>query len=81
MGDGTHQHSYVAGQDVAALTVAALDNPAARNQSISIGGPEPLSWHDIVNSIEHEIGRHNPMESVPMGGQACPVCLTSLLAS
>jgi uncharacterized protein YegP (UPF0339 family) len=54
---------------VAALTVAALDHPAARNQSIIVGGPEPLSWHDIVTSIEDEIGRHNPMEAVPMGGQ------------
>ena len=39
-------------QDVAAFTVAALDHPAARNNTIVIGGPEPLSWRDIVSTFE-----------------------------
>jgi uncharacterized protein YbjT (DUF2867 family)/uncharacterized protein YegP (UPF0339 family) len=69
IGEGRRKHSFVAEQDVAAITVAALDNPAARNQSIIIGGPEPLSWQDIVSAIEREIGRNNPMETIPMGGQ------------
>jgi NADH dehydrogenase len=54
---------------VAAFTVAAVAHPAAKNHSIIIGGPEPLSWHDIVGNIEHETGRHNPMEAVPIGLQ------------
>ena len=69
VGEGSRKHSFVAEQDVAAVTVAALDHPAARNQSIIIGGPEPLSWQDIVSTVEQETGRNNPMESVPMGGQ------------
>src|SRR4029079_9835572 len=37
VGEGQHRHSFVAEQDVAAFTVAALAHPAAKNQSIIIG--------------------------------------------
>jgi uncharacterized protein YbjT (DUF2867 family) len=67
VGDGRRKHSFVAQQDVAAYTVAALDHPAARNQAITIGGPEPLSWWDIVSAFEHVLGRPVPMETVPVG--------------
>ena len=52
VGEGRRKHSFVAQQDVAAFTVAALDHPAARNSTIVIGGPEPLSWRDIVSTFE-----------------------------
>jgi uncharacterized protein YbjT (DUF2867 family) len=67
VGDGRRKHSFVAQQDVAAYTVAALDHPAARNQSITIGGPEPLSWWDVVSAFEQVLGRPVPMETIPIG--------------
>jgi len=67
VGDGRRKHSFVAQQDVAAYTVAALDHPAARNQVIPIGGPEPLSWRDIVSTAEQELGRPIPIETFPVG--------------
>ncbi len=67
VGEGRRTHSFVAQQDVAAFTVAALDHPAARNSTIVIGGPEPLSWRDIVSTFEQELGRPVPLETVAVG--------------
>lgn len=67
VGDGHRKHSFVAQQDVAAFTVAALDHPAARDQVIPIGGPEPLSWRDIVRTVEQKLSRRIPIVIVPMG--------------
>jgi hypothetical protein len=48
------------------LLLAALDHPAARNQVIPIGGPEPLSWRDMVSTAEQELGWSIPIET-PVG--------------
>jgi nucleoside-diphosphate-sugar epimerase len=42
---------------VAAFAVAAVGNPAAINQYLVIGGPEPLSWRDVVATYERVLGR------------------------
>lgn len=67
VGEGHRKHSFVAQHDVAAFTLAALDHPAAKNGTIVIGGPEPLSWRDIVGTIEHHLGRPVPLETIPVG--------------
>ena len=67
VGEGRRKHSFVARQDVAAFTVAALDHPAAKNSPIVIGGPKPLSWRDIVTTLERELGRPVPLETVAVG--------------
>jgi len=67
VGEGRRTHSFVAQQDVAAFTVAALDHPAARNSTIVIGGPEPLSWRDIVGAVDRELGRPIRLETIPVG--------------
>ena len=67
VGEGRRKHSFVAQQDVAAFTVAALHHPAARNSTIVIGGPEPLSWRDIVGAVERELGRPIRLETIPVG--------------
>ena len=67
VGEGRRKHPFVAQQDVAALTLAALDHPAAKDNTIVIGGPEPLSWRDIVSTVEQELGRPVPLETVPVG--------------
>jgi NADH dehydrogenase len=67
VGEGRRKHSFVAQQDVAAFTVAALDHPAATNSTIVIGGPEPLSWRDVVSTVERERGLSVPLETVAVG--------------
>lgn len=67
VGEARRTHSFVSQQDVVAYTVAALDHPAAENSTMVIGGPEPLSWRDIVRIMAEELGRPVPLVTVPVG--------------
>jgi NADH dehydrogenase len=53
----SQRHSFVSARDVAAYTVAAVDHPSARDKRIPIGGPEGLSWQDVVGKASALLGR------------------------
>jgi NADH dehydrogenase len=67
VGEGRRRHTFVAEADVAAFALAALANPAAANRSIPIGGPEALSWRDVVRIYEQVLGRTLEVRFVPPG--------------
>ena len=67
VGESKRKHSFVAAQDVAAFAVAAVTNPAARNQSIVIGGPQPESWLDIVETAGRITGQEIPLQYLNPG--------------
>ncbi|HJQ28054.1 MAG TPA: SDR family oxidoreductase [Rubrobacter sp.] len=67
VGEGQRRHSFISNRDVAAFVVAAVDHPQARNQYLAIGGPEPLTWHDVVATYERVLGRTIPVQFVSIG--------------
>ncbi len=67
VGQGNHHHSFIAIQDVAAFAVAALENPAALNQTLLLGGPEPLSFVEMVERVGKVLGKALPVTFVPPG--------------
>jgi NADH dehydrogenase len=67
VGEGTRKHSMISIEDVAAFAVATVGNDAARNRTLVLGGPQPLSWRDIVAAYERALGRQLEVEFVPMG--------------
>jgi uncharacterized protein YbjT (DUF2867 family) len=67
VGKGRRRHSFVAAQDVAAYAVAALDHQQAVGRELMIGGAEPRSWQDVVETFEQALGREVPTRSVPLG--------------
>ena len=67
VGEGRRRHSFVSNRDVAAFAVSAVDRPEARNQYLAVGGPEPLSWREVVATYERVLGRSIPVEFVGMG--------------
>lgn len=67
VGEGRRQHSLVALSDVAAYALAAYDHPAAENATLVIGGPEPVTWRDVVAALESELGRHIELRTVSPG--------------
>jgi NADH dehydrogenase len=67
VGESLRRHSFISNRDVAAFAVAAVDSPEARNQYLAIGGPEPLSWRDVVATYERVLERPIPVEFVAMG--------------
>jgi uncharacterized protein YbjT (DUF2867 family) len=66
-GEGSDRHSFVAAADVAAFAVNAVDNPAAVNQHIPIGGPAAFSWLDAVSLFERALGRPIQVNHVQPG--------------
>ena len=81
--EGTKHHgAFISRNDVAAFAVAAVDNPAAKDQHLLIGGPEVLSWHDVVHKYEQILGRPVEVQYVKMGEPVpgLPEEMSSLLA-
>jgi NADH dehydrogenase len=69
VGEAKRVHSFVSMADVTAFGVAAVDNPAARNTTIAIGGPEAVSWRDVVAAVEQVVGQELPVRFVHPGEQ------------
>jgi len=67
VGESRGRHSFVAERDVAAFAVAALTHAAARNSAIDIGGPEALTFTDVVRAYEEGAGRPIPVRRVAPG--------------
>ncbi len=65
-GDGNNKISWIAIKDVASFAVAVLDNPAATNKIIELGGPEALSPLEAVNIFETTKGTKFVLQFVPM---------------
>ena len=63
-GTGEQKHSFISLFDVAKFAVASLDNPAAGNQTIAIGGPEALSWLEVVRVFEEVSGKKFEVEKL-----------------
>ncbi|MBA3890956.1 MAG: SDR family oxidoreductase [Gemmatimonadaceae bacterium] len=83
VGEGNRSHTFVSINDVAAYTVAAVDNPAARNQQVFIGGPEAITWTRIVERTARVLGRDVPVHHVAPGAKlpGLPETVSQLAAS
>jgi NADH dehydrogenase len=64
-GSGENPLSLISLQDVAGFAVASLDNPAARNTVLEIGGPAALSQLQVVKLFEELSGRPFEVQHVP----------------
>jgi len=64
-GEGKNKVSWIAIKDVASFAVASLDNPAAKNKIIELGGPEALSPLEVVNIFEAAKGKKFELQFVP----------------
>src|SRR5262245_26507872 len=64
-GEGKNKISWIAIKDVARFAVASIDNPAAQNAVIQLGGPDDLSVIDAVEIFEQESGQTFELQNVP----------------
>lgn len=67
VGSGNRRQSFIAAGDVAGFVVAAVNNPAAADTRLVIGGPEALSFRDAAAVFGRVIGRDIPVQSVDPG--------------
>jgi NADH dehydrogenase len=64
-GSGDQKITWISFRDVAALMVESLENPAARNAVLELGGPEMLTPHEVIRIFEAASGRHFDVIYVP----------------
>lgn len=64
---GKRRHSFIAVEDVASFAVASVDNPASIHQRLVLGGPEALSWTEIVAKTGEILGRPLAVENIAPG--------------
>jgi uncharacterized protein YbjT (DUF2867 family) len=64
-GEGVAPISWISFADVAELTTRAALAPAAANQVLELGGPEPISPIDVVAVFERVSGRPFQVQHVP----------------
>ena len=64
-GTGEQAISWISFQDVARFAVASLDNPAAQNATLELGGPEALTPLEVVRIFEQASGKTFEVQHVP----------------
>ncbi len=73
---GAFQLSPVHVQDVASAFRAALESPGTIGRILHLGGPEALSWREILDRLAHAVQRRKLLLPVPaMGVQAAAALL------
>jgi uncharacterized protein YbjT (DUF2867 family) len=65
-GSGASSISWISLMDVAQFAVRCLDNPAARNATLPLGGPEALSPLEVVGVFEKMGGKPFEVQHVPV---------------
>lgn len=64
-GMGEQPVSWISFPDVAKFEVASLDNPAARNAVLELGGPEALTPNQVVGIFERASGKTFEVQYAP----------------
>lgn len=67
VGEARRSHSFIAEQDVAAFALAAVRNPTARNATFDVGGPQAVTFRDVVAAYAMAFGRKIPVRFVAPG--------------
>jgi uncharacterized protein YbjT (DUF2867 family) len=65
-GTGDQPLSMISVPDVAAYVAGCVENRAAENQTIELGGPEPTTYNAIASLFEEALGRSIAREHVPV---------------
>ncbi|HEU0025864.1 MAG TPA: SDR family oxidoreductase [Ktedonobacterales bacterium] len=65
-GRGVNPINFISVEDVASFVMIALEDPAARGQTITIGGPENLSMTQVAETVGRVTGRPVTMRHIPL---------------
>jgi NADH dehydrogenase len=64
-GRGRNPLNFVSAHDVATFVELAVTDPALRGATVDVGGPESLTFCDVVATFERETGRRGTTRHVP----------------
>jgi uncharacterized protein YbjT (DUF2867 family) len=65
-GSGENPISWISYPDLAEFALQSLDNPAARNATLPLGGPEALSQLEMIRVFEKVGGKPFEVQHVPV---------------
>lgn len=83
IGEGRRRHSMVAMSDVADYALAAYGRDDAMGRALRLGGPEAVSWLDVLAAFERHMGRAVPVRFIAPGlpVDEMPEMLAGMLAA
>lgn len=64
-GNGTSRHSFICARDVADFLINAGQSEEGRNTILDVGGPQALSWLDVVQIYENLLGTKLRTKTTP----------------
>ena len=64
-GDGHAKISFISLGDVAQFAVESVDNPMTQNAIIELGGPQAVSWLEVVRIFEQAGGKPFDLQFIP----------------
>jgi uncharacterized protein YbjT (DUF2867 family) len=64
-GNGTAKHAFVTLDDVASMMIGAIQHPAMQCRIVEVGGPQILSWRELLDIYGKVIGRKIRIVSMP----------------
>jgi uncharacterized protein YbjT (DUF2867 family) len=67
VGPGTQRLQPVWVEDVAAHFAKAVDLEAAANRTFELGGPDVVTWNELVDRIKRVLGKHRRTVHLPFG--------------
>ena len=66
-GDGTYRLQPVAVEEVARCFVAALERPVTIGETYELGGPEVLTYNEVLRRISQALGLRRAFVHLPLG--------------
>ncbi len=79
IGSGNNRLQPIHVDDAAAAIVSAVSGNLRGNRTVEIGGPEQLSYNDVVSVIAKTLGRSGRRVHVPVWAVRGPVAMLGLL--
>ena len=81
IGNGKNEFQPVSADDVARCVANAVDNPRLRNRRVEIGGPQRLTYDQIVDAVSFTMSARRWKLHIPVALMRFPVWLTEKLFS
>ena len=81
IGNGKNEFQPVSVDDVARCAANAVDNPRLRNRRVEIGGPQRLSYDQVVDEVAFTMSTKRWKLHIPVALMRFPVWLTEKLLS
>lgn len=80
-GSGEYKFQPLFVTDLARCIVKSVTEPKAKNQAVEVGGPDAVSFNDIVDAVAETLGKkvyklHIPLSLVKIGAQAMSAVFT-----